>query len=581
MSYEYEQRRLEALMDEVLNESDDYMAEADDDAESFAEDNVEILDTCSNDFEDDVTMENDVPLDYRSAPKHKVPIFIAKNGTKWRKHAPNRANVKTRSRNIVATLPGPKGNIRHEEKASSIWGYFFTDSILDKIVYYTNIFIQSKEYDVEKQRSNKPTDRIEIKALLGLLYIAGVNKIGRQNYEDLFRTDGMAMDIFRLTMSVKRFSFLLRHLRFDNKVDRIERQALDKMAAFREIFEEFVENLPKHFNPSFYTTIDEILTSFRGHCSFRVYMPSKPNRYGLKIYALVDSKLFYTMKLEVYLGKQPEGPYKFDNSNLSLVCRLVEPIRGSNRNITMDNFFTSVELADKLLMDYKLTIIGTLRKNKPHIPRELLTVKRPQQTSMFAFQENCTMVSYIPRKNKNVILLSTVHLDDAIDFETGKPDIIVDYNKTKGGVDIIDQMSEAYNCARATRRWPMVLFYELLNIAGINAFRVYKLNHQTTIKRRTFLEAIGRELVEGHLSRRATKPQLPREMRLRLAQICNRGTESVPANNEDKIYGRCAICDAKKNRKTKYQCLSCRRFLCLEHVKPMCANCFEADDSEA
>lgn len=57
------------------------------------------------------------------------------------------------------------------KKASSIGSYFFTDSILEKIIYYINKIIQIK-YNVEKQRNNKSTDLTEIRAFLGLLYTA-------------------------------------------------------------------------------------------------------------------------------------------------------------------------------------------------------------------------------------------------------------------------------------------------------------------------------------------------------------------------------------------------------------------------
>jgi hypothetical protein len=43
-------------------------------------------------------------------------------------------------------------------------------------------------------------------------------------------------------------------------------------------------------------TIDEMLVGFPGKCSFRQYIPSKPNKYGLKILALCDAKMFYTSK---------------------------------------------------------------------------------------------------------------------------------------------------------------------------------------------------------------------------------------------------------------------------------------------
>lgn len=72
-----------------------------------------------------------------------------------------------------------------------------------------------------------------------------------------------------------------------------------------------------------------------------------------------------------------------------------------------------------------------------------------------------------------------MHHDDAIDEETGdkkKPDIITFYNRTKTGVDLVDQYCQNYNVARNTKRWEMVIFYNLLNVAAINALCIYKAN---------------------------------------------------------------------------------------------------------
>lgn len=77
-----------------------------------------------------------------------------------------------------------------------------------------------------------------------------------------------------------------------------------------------------------------------------------------------------------------------------------------------------MEVAGKLLEDHKLTIIG---KDKRHIQPAFTQLKRQEHTSMFAYQEQAIFVPYNPRKNKNMLV-----------FEfTGKPEIIVDYNRTK------------------------------------------------------------------------------------------------------------------------------------------------------
>lgn len=110
-----------------------------------------------------------------------------------------------------------------------------------------------------------------------------------------------------------------------------------------------------------------MLESFRGRCNFRVYMKNKPAKYRIRIFLLACARTFYTSNMEVYVGTQPDGPYSVDNSGMSVVERLVEPISGTNRNVTVDNWFTSLPLCEKLLVDHHLTLVGTVRKNKKEI----------------------------------------------------------------------------------------------------------------------------------------------------------------------------------------------------------------------
>jgi len=51
-------------------------------------------------------------------------------------------------------------------------------------------------------------------------------------------------------------------------------------------------------------------------------------------------------------------------------------------------------------------------------------------------------VSYVPKKNKSVVL-SSLHHDSAICSDSGKPEIIEFYKRRKGEEDVLDQM-----CAR-------------------------------------------------------------------------------------------------------------------------------------
>lgn len=80
--------------------------------------------------------------------------------------------------------------------------------------------------------------------------------------------------IFRLTKSLQRFRFLLRHLRFDDKSIRTERLKLDRPPAKRDVFYKFNSNCQKYYSE--FVTIDENLKILRGAWGIRVHMPHKP-----------------------------------------------------------------------------------------------------------------------------------------------------------------------------------------------------------------------------------------------------------------------------------------------------------------
>lgn len=91
----------------------------------------------------------------------------------------------------------------------------------------------------------------------------------------------------------------------------------------------------------------------------------------------------------------------------------------------MDNWFTSIPLTDTMLKDYRLTIVGTLRKNKREIPPCFLPNKsKLVSSSQFGFDGNKALVSFTPKKSKSVILLSTMHFDKSIYPSNKKPEII-------------------------------------------------------------------------------------------------------------------------------------------------------------
>lgn len=87
-------------------------------------------------------------------------------------------------------------------------------------------------------------------------------------------------------------------------------------------------------------------------------------------------------------------------------------------------------------------MVGTIRRNKPELPPALLaTQDRDRFSSRFAFTNTHTLVSYCPKKRKNVLPMTILHRDAAVSTgEDKKPDGILDYNVNKGGVDNLDKV---------------------------------------------------------------------------------------------------------------------------------------------
>ena len=263
-------------------------------------------------------------------------------------------------------------------------------------------------------------------------------------------------------------------------------------------------------------------------------------------------------KTQIYTGKS-EGEQREVNQGKRVVLDLINGLEKSGRNITCDNFFTSLELLREL-KEKKLSILGTIRKNKKEIPEKLLHIKgREPFSSIFAFQKSASIVSYCPKKGKNVILLSSMHFQSEIDnSEKKKPLKILDYNSTKSGVDTMDQMVMNYTTKRKTKRWPIVIFYNMLDISALNAFIIWNhlnsgWNAGKTHRRRLFLLELGNCLIMANKERRVSVPFEPLE--------------------ESKKRKRCYACHRNKDLKTSSYCYKCSEPVCKDHSKIVCNYC--------
>ena len=150
------------------------------------------------------------------------------------------------------------------------------------------------------------------------------------------------------------------------------------------------------------------------------------------------------------------------------------PFKKRDRNITYDNFFTSLKLGRKLLKD-RLTLVGMTQKNKKEPPPGFITAKkREAKITLYGFQSGGITVSCCPQKGKVVTLMSTMHLSkrEEVGSET-KPEVIMYNNSAKSAVDTMDQLVHCYSTKQMTCQWPMAIFYNMVDVSAPNALMVY------------------------------------------------------------------------------------------------------------
>ena len=322
----------------------------------------------------------------------------------WKRHP--RARARQPARNVLTQDTGiPSGLVIGSVIDS--FRNFVDDPFLDHILFHTNLHAREIKLTSPSFRWENDLQKSEFLAFIGLLILAGVQKCKSQNLPELWDLQ-WGLPVFRATMSYRRFTDILRALRFDDKSTRQQRitETGNQGAAVHDIMELFVSKCRSSFNCGSSVTIDEQLISFHGKCRFRMYIPSKPGKYGLKMWIMADSETFYCSDAQLYCGKI--GNQADVGQGMRVVLQLSEHIRGSGRNVTMDNFFTSYALAREL-SNRRLTLVGTVRSNRREVPIDMLpNAGREVYSSLFGFSpDGMTLVSYVPKKER---LLFYYHL---------------------------------------------------------------------------------------------------------------------------------------------------------------------------
>ncbi|XP_071061469.1 piggyBac transposable element-derived protein 4-like [Pseudochaenichthys georgianus] len=382
---------------------------------------------------------------------------IGKDGTVWTVMEPCGGAGRRQIQNILTESAGPTPHARHT----------ITDKLTAFMCLCDSVMLEEiRDCTIAEARRDRATwdvSIMELKAFIALLYVRGAY-CGKNIEMESFWSEQWGNAFFNATLSRNRFREIMRYLRFDKKETRRCRLTTDKFTHVRKVWDRFVDNSIASYRPGSDITVDEQLFLTKSRCPFTQYMPNKPDKFGIKFWLAADVDSKYMLNGFPYLGKDASRPAT-QRLGENVVLRLVEPFVGKGRNITTDNFFTSLPLA-KALLAKNTSLVGTIKRNKRELPPSVQGRSELFSTKVLK-SEKMVLSVYQCKPRRNVTILSTQHQHVAISTERKrKPETVEYYNHSKVGVDVLDQMARQYSVKGGTRRWPVAVFYNVLDLAG-------------------------------------------------------------------------------------------------------------------
>ncbi|VVC86945.1 unnamed protein product, partial [Leptidea sinapis] len=201
------------------------------------------------------------------------------------------------------------------------------------------------------------------------------------------------------------------------------------------------------------------------------------------------------------IDKQPTD--RPTNATAKIVYTLIEPLLNRGHTLVMDNFYNSPLLL-RCLKKQKTDCYGTLRLNREFVPETMKTLTKTDLRHGEAVASYCSDLSVLVWRDANLVsMISTFHnlqigTTDKYNRLTYKPSVVLDYNKSMGGIDRKDQFLSAQPIERLRNRvWYKKLFRRLYSSALFNCFVIFSGVNQK-ISHRKFRTVLAEELLLRH-----------------------------------------------------------------------------------
>lgn len=461
---------------------------------------------------------------------------------------------------------------------------YFDDDLLDMIVTESNRYYQQKQTATRPSSHKKQWRDITHNELLAFLAITMLMPHCQKHVlvEYWARDDPLFIPIFAEYFTRDRYRNILRYLHFANDAE--DENDNDPLWKIRRLMTNITEKCNIFFKPYKKVVIDESLMLFKGRVKFKQYIPSKRSRFGIKIFHICDCDSGIVLDMCIYSASDADinknNPLGFSGA---VVQHLMRGYLGKGHVLYTDNYYTSPQLA-KYLIDNGTGLVGTLRKNRKHLPKFQATNTRG---AVQKHESNGILVLQWTDK-RQVLLLSTIHRGEmkatTKKDRTGenilKPDVVSDYNINMRMIDKNDMMITSVNCLRKSRKWSRKVFFHLLDICLLNAYNMYVEGTGNQSSLRTFNKKVALQLLQrfgtrsnihlhpGRRSQEARENPLPRLQFTDAMELHSPVNVPPTPGRPGKGQRECVVCKntslrPKKRRKVTTMCETCDVGLCI------------------
>ncbi|XP_068117048.1 piggyBac transposable element-derived protein 4-like [Hyperolius riggenbachi] len=460
---------------------------------------------------------------------------------------------------------------------------FLTADVIDKIVSETNRYAEQQmatsHLRFSRVRAWEPVTSDVIWQFLGLIILQGV--VGKPMQKMYWSTNHLlATPFFGSVMSEYKFSLIMKFLHFTNNEEYDENtHPAPKLRKIWDVSQLIMRNFKQTYVPERDISIDESLMAYKGRLSWIQYIASKRARFGIKSYRLCESSSGYIWNAVIYTGKGTTFSETFRSYGLatSSVLTLLEPLLNQGYCVTTDNFYTSPELIEVLLHN-RTDCYGTVRPNRRDMPTSF-GAKKLKPGDIVAWQKG-KILALRWRDKKDVCLMSTVHNTATVTVHTRggkevvKPQLVLDYNNTMGGVDKSDQETTFYPAMRKQqKKYYKKIFRHLLEQCLWNSYVLFKKYSDQPGIHADFIWKV----VESIFVRHQSSPTAARRPGRHGAGVVNperltarHFVEYVPPTEKKATPSRmCVVCCSKKDssgkkirKETRFHCPDCDVGLC-------------------